>query len=150
MVLVILMKNLQTVSVLIILLGLLLAGTTTVLLFNNSKSQPKSTSQPSITKPLYKVSLSINDAQPLEVQIDENKNHCDVLKKAEKEGKIKNLNMKWSESFKTDSVYQINGIGKPDQVWWVYTINDQEVTSGCSHVKVKNNDKVNWKYLGKD
>lgn len=144
------MKSLKFVPVLIILVGLLVAASASVLLFKNKQSIPSPTPKISEVKRQLKVTLSLNNEKPMELLIPEGSNQCDVLRKAKEDGKIKDLNMKWSENFRTDSVYQINGVGKPDQVWWVFTINDNEVPSGCTAVKVNDGDKVNWKYLGKD
>lgn len=144
------MKSLKFIPVLVILLSLALAATASVLLYKSGQPTPTPTPEISEVKKQLKVALSINEGQPIDLSVAEGSNHCDVLRQAQKDGKIKDLDMKWSENFNTDSVYQINGIGKLDQVWWVYTINDQEVPLGCTHIKVKENDKVNWKYLGTD
>jgi len=38
--------------------------------------------------------------------------------------------------------------GKETSVWWTYTVNGQSPDQGCSFIKTKNNDSVEWKYIG--
>ena len=56
--------------------------------------------------------------------------------------------MKFDSSLGTNGVYQINGIGKENTIWWVYTVNGKSPTQGCSYIKVNNNDVVVWEYQG--
>lgn len=94
------------------------------------------------------VNLSINNAENLEVSVPNGADTCEVLKKALDQSKIVNLKMKYSEEFKTFSVYKINDLGKEDSVWWTFEVNGKAPPAGCSLVKVNQGDKINWKYLG--
>lgn len=94
------------------------------------------------------VNLSINNAENLEVVVPKGADNCEVLKKALDQGKLDNLKMKYSDEFKTFSVYKINDLGKETEVWWTFEVNGKEPPSGCSLVKVNKGDKINWKYLG--
>lgn len=107
---------------------------------NTSKSDPQQN--------VLKVNLSINDGPSFSIELPSGSNQCDVLNKALSDGKISSLNMKYLSSMSTYGVYQINGIGKGEQVWWVYKVNGISPSQGCNHVKVNNNDSVNWSYLG--
>lgn len=94
------------------------------------------------------VRVSINAASEFSLSIEKGKNQCDVLVKALQEGKISQLLMRYNDSLQSYGVYQINGIGKENQVWWTYKVNDQSPPVGCSHVEAKNNDAVSWTYIG--
>lgn len=96
----------------------------------------------------YKINVSIAGTSGFELSITEGANHCDVLSKALSQGKISSLSMKFDDNLKTYAIYQINGIGKENSVWWVYEVNGQSPSQGCSYIKVNNGDKVEWKYLG--
>lgn len=106
------------------------------------------TPPPSQNPQTYQVNVSINDSSTFTISVSEGANHCDVLNKALTDGKISSLIMRYDTNFGTYAVYQINGIGKENSVWWTYTVNDQSPNQGCSFVKVKNNDNVHWKYIG--
>ena len=118
-------------------------------------AQPASTATQSTTNPTpapqksqYQVSLSVNGGGSLSVVVPEDANQCDVLTKALEQGKIPSLNMRYDQSYKTNAVYQINGIGKENSVWWVYKVNGQSPSQGCSYIKANNGDNVEWKYIG--
>jgi hypothetical protein len=115
-----------------------IASTTT-----NQNSSSTNNQQNSI-----KVNLSINDGSSFSVEIPSGSNQCDVLTKAKSDGKISSLNMKYISDMGSYGIYQINGIGKENQVWWVYKVNGQSPSQGCDHVKANNNDSISWKYLG--
>jgi hypothetical protein len=95
-----------------------------------------------------KVALSINGASVGQIDMKSSQNHCDVLNEALSQKKIKSLDMRYNKDFKTSVVYQINGIGKKDSVWWGFKINGQSPDQGCSYIKVKNGDNSEWNYLG--
>lgn len=109
--------------------------------------QTTSTPQPTSTT-TYEVNVSINGLPNFTVSVNEGSNQCDVLSKSLEQGKIGSLNMKYDKNYETYAVYQINGIGKENSVWWVYTVNGKSPSKGCSHIKVDNNDNAEWKYLG--
>lgn len=94
------------------------------------------------------VNLSINGGGSFSVNVDQGNNQCDVLKKALEEGKINSLNMQYNIIYNSYAVYQINGIGKENSVWWVYTVNEISPTQGCSYIKANNGDNIEWKYIG--
>jgi len=96
----------------------------------------------------YKINVSITGISGFELSIAQGANHCDVLSTALSQGKISSLNMKYDENLKTYAIYQINGLGKENSVWWVYEVNGQSPSQGCSYIKVNNGDKIEWKYIG--
>ncbi|MBI5451907.1 DUF4430 domain-containing protein [Candidatus Gottesmanbacteria bacterium] len=104
------------------------------------------TSQPAIQT--FQVSLLINGSAVGTVTLDQGANQCDVLTKAKDQGKISSLLMKYDSSLGTNGVYQINGQGKENSVWWVYKVNGQSPGQGCSLVKANNGDKIEWSYQG--
>jgi hypothetical protein len=56
--------------------------------------------------------------------------------------------MRYNADYGTNAVYQINGIGKENAVWWGFKVNGQSPTQGCSYIKVNNGDNVLWEYAG--
>ena len=95
-----------------------------------------------------KVALSINGSSVGSIDMKSSQNHCDVLSEALSQKKIKSLDMRYNKDFKTNVVYQIDGVGKKDSVWWGFKINDKSPDQGCSYIKVKNGDSSDWSYLG--
>ena len=95
-----------------------------------------------------KVALSINGESVGQVDMKSDQNHCDVLREALSQKKIKSLDMRYNKDFKTNVVYLINGVGKKDSVWWGFKINGKSPDQGCSYLKVKNGDSSDWSYLG--
>ena len=95
-----------------------------------------------------KINVSITGISSFDLSITQGANHCDVLSKALSQGKISSLNMKYDDNLKTYAIYQINGLGKDNSVWWVYEVNGKSPSQGCSLVKVNNGDKIEWKYIG--
>lgn len=94
------------------------------------------------------VNLSINGSSSLTIAVNKVSNQCDVLSKALEQGKISSLNMRYDKTYETYAVYQINGIGKENSVWWVYTVNGQSPSQGCSYIKTNSGDNIEWKYIG--
>lgn len=94
------------------------------------------------------VEISIDGGSSFSLSLQQGKNHCDALSQALSEGKISSLNMQYNSSLGSFGVYQINGLGKEGQVWWVYEVNDKSPPFGCSQVQAKDGDKVKWKYIG--
>ena len=94
------------------------------------------------------VSLIINGSSVGTVDVSAGANQCDVLSSALSQGKIQSLNMRYDSDLGTNAVYQINGIGKDNAVWWVYKVNGQSPNQGCSFIKVNNGDNAEWSYLG--
>lgn len=120
-------------------------------------AQPVSTAAQSMGNPIptpaaqesqYQVSLSINGQASFSVEVPKGSNQCDVLPKALDQGKISSLNMRYDSNYGTYAVYQINEIGSKNSVWWVYKVNGQSPSQGCSYIKVNNNDNIEWKYVG--
>jgi hypothetical protein len=84
----------------------------------------------------------------LDVKIPEGANQCDVLSNALSQGKIQSLNMRYDNSLGSNAVYQINGQGQANSVWWTYKVNGQAPAQGCSYVKAQDGDNIEWKYIG--
>ena len=94
--------------------------------------------------------LSANDTKPTS-QITPSstpKNHCQVLEAALAQGKLSSLNLKFFPSLSSYAVYQINGLGDTNQVWWTYSVNGQQPPYGCSQVMVNQGDVIHWTYAG--
>lgn len=128
-------------------------------LITKPKASPSSLPIPAITTPSpgatptpvvqqITLEMSIDGGSSFSLNLEQGKNHCDALNQALSEGKISSLNMQYNSSFGSFGVYQINGLGKEGQVWWVYEVNDKSPPFGCSQVQVKDGDKVKWKYIG--
>jgi len=94
------------------------------------------------------ISLTINGSSVGSMNITSGSNQCDVLSQALSQGKIQSLNMRYNNDMGTNAVYQINGLGKENVVWWVFKINGQSPSQGCSYIKVNNGDNILWEYLG--
>ncbi len=113
---------------------------------------PTGTQKPTIAKAgritQLQVTVSITGLPNFSLSIPPDLNHCDVLNQALQQGKIRSVNMKYDTTYKTYGVYQINEIGKENQVWWTYKVNEKAPPLGCSYVKVNNNDSISWIYVG--
>lgn len=92
--------------------------------------------------------VSINGGNEFTLTIEQGKNQCDVLAKALQDGKISQLLMRFDSNLGSYAVYQINGLGKENSVWWVYKVNGQSPSQGCSYIQVSNGDRVSWEYIG--
>ncbi|MBI3485865.1 DUF4430 domain-containing protein [Candidatus Daviesbacteria bacterium] len=117
-----------------------LVSNLTALVSNN----PTATPDPQTNQ----IDLVINNSPSLNVNVADGANQCDVLTQALNQGKISSLNMQYNSSYNSYAVYQINGVGKENQVWWTYSVNGANPPLGCSLVKAKNKDKVVWTYIG--
>jgi hypothetical protein len=113
---------------------------------NSGQTVP--TSVPTQTTPTFQVSLKINDSSVGNIDLQQGANQCDVLTRAKDQGKISQLLMKYDNSLGTYGVYQINGIGKENAVWWVYKVNGTSPSQGCSYIKANGGDSVEWEYVG--
>lgn len=111
-------------------------------------STPTQTPSSSPVPQTNQIKVSINGSSNFSVSVDDGANQCDVLNKALADGKISSLNMRYDSNYGTYAVCQINGIGKENSVWWTYTVNGQSPNQGCSYIKAKNGDLVEWKYIG--
>lgn len=109
---------------------------------------PTATPTPVPAVQTMQVNLVINGGGNLTINVDPGNNQCDVLSKASEQGKISSLNMRYDNNLGTNAVYQINGIGKENSVWWTYKVNGVSPSQGCSYLKVNNGDKIEWSYLG--
>ena len=142
------MKNTKSfLSIAVIFLALFFAGFISFILESNSQL-PSPTPIPYQLIQINQINVSINNSLNFTLDIEDGANQCDVLSKALADGKISSLNMKYDGNLGTYAVYQINGIGKETSVWWTYTVNGQSPDQGCSFIKTKNNDSVEWKYIG--
>lgn len=127
--------------------------TVTVAKTNNQSANIQSPS-PTGIKPTavpdnkLKVNLTVNGSGAFPVEVSSGANQCDVLSQALAIGKIQSLNMRFNSDMGTYAVYQINGIGKDNSVWWTYKVNGQSPQQGCSYVKVNNGDNSEWSYIG--
>lgn len=117
---------------------------------STSTPAPVSTATPTPTPaPVsLQVSLIINSTNVGMIALNDGANQCDVLLKALEQGKINSLNMRYDSNLGTNAVYQINGTGKENSVWWTYKVNGESPKQGCSYIKVNNGDRVEWSYLG--
>ncbi|HEX8931781.1 MAG TPA: DUF4430 domain-containing protein [Patescibacteria group bacterium] len=115
-----------------------------------TRSEPNSTppATPTQANQTLQVKLTINGTTAGEVTFNQGANQCDVLTAAHDQGKITSLLMKYDNNLGTNAVYQINGIGKENSVWWVYKVNGQAPGQGCSLVKANSGDNIEWNYLG--
>ncbi len=95
-----------------------------------------------------KVLLSINGSSVGTIDLSAGANQCDVLSQALSQGKIQSLNMRYNNDMGTNAVYQINGVGKENAVWWGFKVNGQSPSQGCSYIKVNDGDSVLWEYVG--
>jgi len=111
-------------------------------------SSPTPTVAPAANIAENKVTLSINGGSAFDVKISESATQCDVLSQALRDGKITSLNMRYENNLGSNAVYQINGIGKDNSVWWTFKVNGQSPSQGCSYIKANNGDTVEWKYIG--
>lgn len=113
-------------------------------------STPSPTSIPNQTPGPQKnqINVSINGQTSFTVVVDEGSNQCDVLSKALEQGRISSLNMQYNSPLGSYAVYQINGIGKENSVWWTYKVNGVSPSQGCSYIKANNGDNVEWQYIG--
>jgi hypothetical protein len=126
--------------------------TTTVSEQSQQASQPTATAVPQPTSApavkTFQVNLKINGSSVGNVDMQEGNNQCDVLSRAKDQGKISSLTMRYINDLGTYGVYQINGIGQENTVWWVYKINGQSPSQGCSYIKANSGDSVEWEYKG--
>lgn len=111
-------------------------------------SQPTPTQTAQSQQQTLSVSLSINGSSIGQISVASGANQCDVLQNALSQGKIQSLNMRYDNSLGTYGVYQINGQGKDNAIWWTYKVNGQSPTSGCSYIKANNGDSIDWSYVG--
>ena len=95
-----------------------------------------------------KTQSEATESSAITINLPSGSEHCEVLNQALADGKIKDLDMRFNEEYKTNSVFVINGLGKTDSPWWVYKINGADAPAGCSQVKVNQGDKILWEYLG--
>ena len=112
---------------------------------------PTSTTPPTTTPAptaRLQLTLQIDNDPPFNLEVDSPKNHCQVLEAALAQGKLSSLNLKFFPSLSSYAVYQINGLGDTNQVWWTYSINGQQPPYGCSQVMVKQGDVIHWTYAG--
>ena len=112
---------------------------------------PTSTTPPTTTPAptaRLQLTLQIDNDPPFNLEVDSPKNHCQVLEAALAQGKLSSLNLKFFPSLSSYAVYQINGLGDTNQVWWTYSINGQQPPYGCSQVMVNQGDVIHWTYAG--
>lgn len=112
------------------------------------KSSGQVTSAPTQAIKTFQVSLKINGSAVGAVDVQEGNNQCDVLSKAKDQGRISQLFMKYESTLGTYGVYQINGQGSENVVWWTYKVNGTAPTQGCSYIKANSGDNVEWEYKG--
>ncbi|HSX19351.1 MAG TPA: DUF4430 domain-containing protein [Candidatus Saccharimonadales bacterium] len=115
---------------------------------SNQQSSPSPTPSSTSQTPTFQVSLKINGASAGNVDVPQGSNQCDVLSKALDQGKISSLNMRYESNYGSNAVYQINGIGNPNSVWWVYKVNGNSPSEGCSKVSANSNNNIEWEYKG--
>lgn len=112
---------------------------------------PTSTTPPTTT-PVptthLQLTLQIDNDPPFNLEVDSPKNHCQILEAALAQGKLSSLNLKFFPSLSSYAVYQINGLGDTNQVWWTYSVNGQQPPYGCSQVIVNQGDVIHWTYAG--
>lgn len=114
-----------------------------------STTQPTSVQAPtSVPATTFSVNLSLNGSSVGQITMKNGQNQCDVLQNALSQGKIQSLNMRYDNSLGTNGVYQINGVGKDNAVWWTYKVNGTEPGQGCSYVHADSNESIEWDYIG--
>ena len=94
------------------------------------------------------INVSVTGSSSFTETVPDGSNQCDILTHAQQDGKISQLLMKYDASLGSYGVYQINNLGKNNQVWWTYKVNDQSPPLGCNHIKANNGDSVEWIYVG--
>lgn len=94
------------------------------------------------------VHVSVSGGEAFDITMPENSNQCDVLTKAQSEGKIHDLSLKFDSNLGSYAVHKINGLGKDNGVWWTYSVNGQDPPKGCSFIKANHGDQVSWNYIG--
>lgn len=112
---------------------------------------PTSTTPPATTPAPtthLQLTLQIDNDPPFNLELDSPKNHCQVLEAALAQGRLSSLNLKFFPSLSSYAVYQINGLGDTNQVWWTYSVNGQQPPYGCSQVMVNQGDVIHWTYAG--
>lgn len=115
---------------------------------NTPQTQSANNQNPPASDPdTLTVSLKINNQTAGSVSVPPGSNQCDVLAKALEQGVIQSLNMRWDADKQTYGVYQINDVGNPEKVTWVYEVNDTSPFKGCSHIAANANDIIHWKHL---
>lgn len=116
-----------------------------------TESPTPAPSQPTASAPTatLRATLLINSTVVGAVSLQVGANQCDVLRQALSDRLISSLEMRYNLQYKTEGVYVIDGIGDSNVVWWGYKVNGTSPPYGCSHVPVKNNDSVNWEYVGR-
>lgn len=103
------------------------------------------TSQPTPTPtPVLKVALEVQGTELGDVIIQDGQNQCDVLSDALAQKVITFLSMKYFTSFDSFGVYQINDIGDPNTVNFVFEVNGVSPDKGCSGIPAKGGDHVHW------
>lgn len=115
---------------------------------NTSPTSQQVTENKTNAPQTVQVKLTINGSLVGTVEIPQDANQCDILSRAKDQGKITSLLMKYDNSLGTNGVYQINGVGKENTLWWVYKVNGQSPSQGCSYIKANNGDAVVWEYKG--
>lgn len=119
-----------------------------------SQPRPGSTSNPASggAAPQPQAAVSVNvtvlGSTSFSLSLPASSNQCDVLTNGLNSGKLAQLNMRYNSGYGSYGVYQINGIGKTDQVWWTFRVNGVSPAKGCSYVPVKNYDQIVWEYVG--
>lgn len=113
-----------------------------------SSGQANSTPVPTQAVKTFQVNLKINGSSVGNIDLTDGSNQCDVLSKAKDQGKLSQLLMKYDDSLGTNGVYQINGQGSENVVWWTYKVNGTAPTQGCSYIKANSGDNVEWEYKG--
>lgn len=109
------------------------------------QTPPPTTNSNSTT---FEVFLKVNGTSVGNVNLPQGSNQCDVLNKALEQGKITSLNMKYDSNYGSYAVYQINKIGNLSSVWWVYKVNGQSPSKGCSYISANSADNIEWEYVG--
>lgn len=94
-----------------------------------------------------KVFLSVSGNPKGSVTLKSTANQCQVLSHAKAQGLINSLDMRYNQGLGSYGVYVIDGVGRTDQVYWTYTVNGKPPPLGCSYIKVRNGDSVNWQYI---
>ena len=122
---------------------------------SNNQQNPTSTQAPqqnsqtsNNSTQAFQVNLKINGSPVGSIDLSEGANQCDVLTLAKDQGKISSLLMKYDNSLGTHGVYQINGQGKENSIWWTYKVNGQSPSQGCSYIKANSGDSAEWEYVG--
>jgi len=112
---------------------------------SSANTQPAPNGNSTIKPATLTVTLSVQGKLMGDIALASGSNHCDVLTVAKQSGRLSSLDMRYNAQYQSYAVYVIDGLGDSRTVEWTYTVNGVTPPLGCSHVKAKDGDFVQWK-----